>query len=223
MRGESDTSSEMGGEEGRPPSRRMALLVRARVLCSALPIRRSHGPHTVSAAASFRQRRRAPSAAVSPSSPTPCCSCRSSSWPHWPRCCCCGGGPGCPGAWGSAVLSTCWELPPSRLTPRLSVPLCASRVSTSRVSSTPTALQSLHFDYLAASPTAVASFLHRRHLVNGQLAPGAPPGARAVAPGQVFDLTLTLVRAPSCCCTSVAARSDSHSLHSPRRSCPSAR
>ena len=97
-------------------------------------------------------------------------------------------------------------------------PFCAAAcvcVSTSRVSSTPTALQPLHFDYLAASPTAVASFLHSRYLVNGKLAPGTPPGARAVAPGQVFDLTLTLVRAPSCCCASVATRSNSRSLHSP--------
>jgi len=56
------------------------------------------------------------------------------------------------------------------------------------------AQQALHFDYLEARPTAVASFLPARYLVNGQLAPSVPSGARALAPGQIFDLTLTLVR-----------------------------
>jgi hypothetical protein len=84
----------------------------------------------------------------------------------------------------------------------------------------PTALQPLHFDYLAASPTAVASFLHRRYLVNGQLAPGAPPGARAVVPGQVFDLTLTLVRRVAIFCTSMARSSDSLSSSQELPECP---
>jgi hypothetical protein len=53
----------------------------------------------------------------------------------------------------------------------------------------------LLFDYTSSGgPVATAAFLPQRHLLNGALAPGTPPAARFLPPGQAFDITLRLVR-----------------------------
>lgn len=67
-------------------------------------------------------------------------------------------------------------------------------------------MQALHFDYTQAAPVATAAFLPPRFLLNGQLAPGTPPAARFLPPGQAFDLTLRLVRFS---CTSGCERESS--------------
>jgi hypothetical protein len=86
--------------------------------------------------------------------------------------------------------------------PRYAAPHVANILSGTR--SHASAFQTLHFDYTAPAPVATAAFLPQRFLLNGQLAPGTPPNARFLPPGQAFDLTLRLVRArvrpPRRCC-----------------------
>jgi hypothetical protein len=75
-----------------------------------------------------------------------------------------------------------------------------SRAPPRRGRSHVSAVRPLHFDFTQAAPTAVAAFLPRRYLLNGALAPGTPPLARFLPPGQPFDLVLRLARARARAC-----------------------
>lgn len=50
----------------------------------------------------------------------------------------------------------------------------------------------LHLDYLQSPPAGAACFLPPGLLLNGAVAPGAPPSSRALPPGASFDVVLTL-------------------------------